>query len=119
MAKDKAKDTLASKIEVFDENLIVRVSRGKTTSGGIVLPDSDKKARIAVIAEVVAAGEGRILDNGAHHPMPCKAGDRILISGQAGLPLDNVIITELGLTTSESQDIFLIRHQDVIGRMKE
>jgi chaperonin GroES len=106
---------IIGKIQVFDENLIVRVTQAEKTTGGIILPDSDKRTRIAVVAEVIAAGEGKILDNGNRVAMRMGPGDTILISGQAGLPLDDSILLELGLQSSEISNVFLIKQHDVVG----
>ena len=117
MPKDKVKDLLAGKIVVFDENLIVRVTRSKATAGGIVLPESEKRSKIGVIAEVIACGEGRLQDGIGRVEMPVVPGDRIVISGQSGIPLSDTIITEVGISTSEATDVFLIRHQDIIAKI--
>ena len=49
--------------------------------------------------------------------MPVVPGDRIVISGQSGIPLSDTIITEVGISTSEATDVFLIRHQDIIAKI--
>lgn len=51
------------------------LEEGKTTSSGIVLPDSDKKSNKG---KVVAVGPGRINDKGERIAMSVKVGDLVL-----------------------------------------
>src|SRR3954465_15428008 len=57
-----------------DRVLIEREASEKTTSGGIVLPDSakDKPSR----GTIVAVGDGKLLDDGKRHELQVKVGDR-------------------------------------------
>jgi len=105
-------------IEVFDEHLIVRRQSSKETQGGILLPESDKRERVGIVAEVVAAGEGRYFDNGHRQKMHVEPGDKVIVSGLAGLDLGEEIRLELGLEVDDASDLFLIRQTDLIGRVK-
>jgi chaperonin GroES len=58
----------------------------EVSKGGIILPESAKKK--SQFAVVVAAGLGRINDQGQRLPMSVKVGDRVLISTQIGLPIE-------------------------------
>ena len=52
------------------------------TKGGIVLPDSAKERPQE--GEVIAVGDGIVLDSGARVPMEVKAGDRVMYSKYGG-----------------------------------
>ncbi len=56
-------------------------SEAKTASG-IYLPDTAKKKPQE--GEVVAVGNGRILDNGGRNALTVKVGDRVLFSKYGG-----------------------------------
>jgi len=56
-------------------------SEAKTASG-IYLPDTAKKKPQE--GEVVAIGNGRILDNGERNALTVKVGDRVLFSKYGG-----------------------------------
>ncbi|MFH1194035.1 MAG: co-chaperone GroES [bacterium] len=59
------------------DRVIVRPSKeSEMTKSGIILPDTAKEK--SERGEVVAAGPGRLLDNGTRAPMSVKAGDKIL-----------------------------------------
>jgi len=72
----------ASLIPLADRVIVERIPPSGTTSGGIVLPDSAKdKPREGT---VIAAGPGRLLENGQLLPLEVHQGDRILFSSYAG-----------------------------------
>ena len=50
--------------------------------GGIIIPDTAKEKPME--AEVMAVGQGRLLDDGRRVPIEVKAGDRVLIGKYAG-----------------------------------
>ena len=64
-------------IRPLQDRVIVRRMEEETTSpGGIVIPDSaaEKPSR----GEVVAVGNGLVLDNGEIRPLDLKVGDKVL-----------------------------------------
>jgi chaperonin GroES len=70
--------------------------------GGIVIPDTAKEKPQE--GEVVAVGDGKILDNGQKLTMSLKAGDRILLGKYAG--------TEVKL---DGEEYLLMREDEVLG----
>jgi len=105
-------------IEVFDEYLIVRREVQTETAGGIALPESEKREKVGVVGVVLAAGKGRFLDNGQRQEMPVKPGDRVLMSGLAGLDLGEDTRIEMGLSADvDVKNIFLVRQMDIIGKL--
>ena len=85
-----------------DRILVVRVEEEKKTSGGIIMPDSAKEKPQE--GKVVAAGPGKMGEDGKRIPMEVKKGDRILFSKYAG--------TEIKMDGVEH--IFM-REDDILG----
>ncbi len=67
---------------LHDRVIIKRLEEEKTTSGGIVLPGN--AAEKPSQGTIVAAGNGKLLDNGQVRPLTVKAGDRVLFGKYAG-----------------------------------
>ena len=67
---------------LHDRLLVKRVTEQETTQGGIIIPDSAKEKPIE--GEVVAAGTGKIMENGEVRPLDVKAGNRILFGKYSG-----------------------------------
>jgi chaperonin GroES len=65
-----------------DRILVVRVEEEKRTAGGIIIPDTAKEKPQE--GRVVAAGPGKMGDDGKRIPMELKKGDRVLFSKYAG-----------------------------------
>jgi len=68
-----------------DRILVVRVEEEKKTAGGIIIPDTAKEKPQE--GKVVAAGPGKMGEDGKRIPMELKKGDRILFSKYAGLEI--------------------------------
>lgn len=85
-----------------DRILIKRINSEETTAGGIIIPDSAKEKPME--GEVVAAGEGRVLDNGKVRPLEVKVGDRVFFRKYAG--------TEL---TLEGTDHLIMREDEILA----
>ena len=94
------------KIQPLGERLLVEVLEAKeTTKGGIVLPDSAKEKPQE--AKVVAAGKGRISDDGKNVPLEVKAGDTILFGKYSG--------TEI---TVDDKEYLILKEEDVLAIVK-
>ena len=65
-----------------DRVVVEHVEQNEKSTGGIFLPDTAKEKPQEGI--VRAVGTGRVLDNGATHPMTVKVGDRIIYSKYSG-----------------------------------
>jgi len=57
----------------------------ETTPSGIVLPDSAKES--PQVAEVIAVGEGKLLDEGGRLPLEVSVGDQVIFEQYAGTEL--------------------------------
>lgn len=72
-----------SKLRPLHDRVIVkRLEEERVSAGGIVIPDSatEKPTR----GKVIAAGNGRIQENGSVRPMSVKEGDTVLFGKYAG-----------------------------------
>ncbi len=66
------------KIRPLNENVVVKpIIKDEVTISGIVLPDTLDKER-PERGEVIAIGEGKLLDNGQRAPMSVKIGDKVM-----------------------------------------
>ena len=87
---------------LHDRLLVRRMKEEEKTAGGIIIPDTAKEKPQR--GEVVAAGNGRVLEDGKTRPMEVKAGDKVLFSKYAGTDL------KLG-----SEEYLMITENDVLG----
>jgi chaperonin GroES len=95
-----------AKIVPINEHIVVKLEESEEkTKGGIVLPDTAKEKPQK--GKVVAAGSGRVLDNGQRLPLEVKAGDIIIFSKYAG--------TELKL---DDEKYLIISESDVLAILK-
>ena len=71
------------KIRPLQDRLIVkRLDEQETTKGGIIIPDSAKEKPQE--AEVLAVGNGKILNDGTKVALEVKVGDKVLFSKYSG-----------------------------------
>ena len=87
---------------LHDRILVRRMAEEEKTAGGIIIPDTAKEKPQR--GEVVAAGKGRITEDGKTLPLEVKVGDKVLFSKYSG--------TELKLDGAE---YLMIREEDVLG----
>jgi chaperonin GroES len=73
-----------------DRVLIKRIAEEEKTKGGIYIPDTAKEKPVE--GEVVAAGGGRVQEDGKLRPLDVKKGDRVLFGKYSGsdVKLDGV-----------------------------
>lgn len=71
------------KVRPLHDRLIVkRLEEEEKTKGGIIIPDTAKEKPVE--GKVIAAGEGKIGEDGTKIPMEVKKGDRVLFSKYGG-----------------------------------
>ncbi len=87
---------------LHDRVVVRRQEEERTTAGGIVLPDSatEKPAQ----GEVIAVGNGKILENGEVRPLDVKVGDKVLFGKYAG--------NEVKI---DDEDLLVMREEDIMG----
>jgi chaperonin GroES len=87
---------------LHDRVIVRRMEEERTSPGGIVIPDSATEKPIQ--GEVVAVGNGKILENGEVRPLEVKVGDRVLFSKYGG--------TEVKI---EGEEFLVMREEDITG----
>jgi chaperonin GroES len=71
------------KIRPLQDRLLLRPSEGEEkTAGGIIIPDTAKEKPQEGV--VVAAGKGKVQDDGRLTPLDVKVGDRVLYGKYSG-----------------------------------
>jgi len=85
-----------------DRIIVKRLEEEEKTAGGIIIPDAAKEKPMQ--GEVMAAGKGKVNENGKVNPLDVKVGDKILFGKYAG--------TEVKL---DGEDYLIMREDDVLG----
>ena len=85
-----------------DRIVIELIEAEEKTSSGIVLPDSAKEKPQE--GKIVAAGTGRVLENGQRIELEVKEGDRIIFSKYSG--------TEVKY---EGNEYLILRESDILA----
>jgi chaperonin GroES len=67
---------------LHDRLLVRRIEEKETVKGGIIIPDSAKEKPQE--GEVIAVGNGKVLENGTKQALDVKAGDKILFGKYSG-----------------------------------
>ena len=87
---------------LHDRVIIKRLEEEKVSAGGIVIPDS--AAEKPVRGEVIAAGNGKILEDGKVRPIAVKKGDKVLFGKYSG--------TEVKI---DGQELLVMREEDLLA----
>ena len=87
---------------LHDRVIVKRVEEEKKTAGGIIIPDTAKEKPAE--GKIVAAGDGKILEDGKVRPLNVKAGDRVLFTKYAG--------TEVKVS---GEELLIMREDDILG----
>jgi chaperonin GroES len=87
---------------LHDRILVRRLEEDTKSTGGIIIPDNAKEKPIQ--GEVVAIGNGKVLDNGQVRAVAVKTGDKILFGKYSG--------TEVKL---DGHEYLVMREDDVMA----
>jgi chaperonin GroES len=87
---------------LHDRVVVKRLEDKETMRGSIVIPDTAKEKPQE--GEVIAVGNGKVLDNGTRTAMEVKTGDRILFGKYSG--------SEVKLNGNE---YLIMREDDILG----
>jgi len=91
------------KIRPLQDRIIVkRTEEDEKTKGGIIIPDTAKEKPME--GKIIAAGKGKVLEDGKIHPLDVKAGDRVLFAKYAG--------TEVKI---DGEEHLIMREDDILG----
>ena len=87
---------------LHDRVIVKRKEEERTSPGGIVIPDT--AAEKPIRGEIIAAGNGKLLDNGETRPLDVKVGDNVLFGKYAG--------TEVKV---EGEELLVMREDDIMA----
>jgi len=87
---------------LHDRVIVKRMEEERTSPGGIVIPDA--AAEKPIKGEVIAVGNGKILDNGDVRVLDVNVGDTILFGKYAG--------TEVKV---EGEDLLVMKEDDIMA----
>ncbi len=87
---------------LHDRVIVKRLEEEKTSPGGIVIPDS--AAEKPIRGEVVAVGNGKVLENGQIRMLDIKVGEKVLFGKYSG--------TEVKV---DGVDYLVMREDDVMA----
>ena len=87
---------------LHDRVVVRRIDAEEKTKGGIIIPDTAKEKPVE--GKIVAAGNGKVSDDGKVTPLSVKKGDRILFGKYSG--------TEIKL---EGEEYLIMREDDILG----
>ena len=94
---------MATKIRpLHDRILVKRLEEQETKKGGIIIPDTAKEKPQE--GKVIAAGNGKVGDDGKKIPLDVKAGNRILFGKYSG--------SEVKI---EDDEYLIMREEDVLA----
>ena len=87
---------------LHDRVIVKRMEEERMSAGGIVIPDSATEKPIR--GEVLAVGNGKILENGDKRPLDVSVGDTVLFGKYSG--------TEVKV---EGEELLVMREEDIMA----
>ena len=87
---------------LHDRVIVRRMEEERTTAGGIVIPDSATEKPVQ--GEIIAVGNGKILESGEIRALDVKKGDRVLFGKYAG--------NEVKI---DGEELLVLREEDIMG----
>ncbi len=87
---------------LHDRVIVKRMEEQRTSPGGIVIPDT--AAEKPIRGEILAVGNGKILDSGEVRSLDVKVGDTVLFGKYSG--------TEVKV---DGQDLLVMREDDIMA----
>ena len=87
---------------LHDRIVIQRLEEGEQKVGGIIIPDTAKEKPQQ--GKVIAAGSGKVKDDGTRQPPDVKTGDLILFGKYSGQEV-----------RVDGEDYLIMKEEDVLG----
>jgi len=87
---------------LHDRVLVRRVESEQKTAGGIIIPDTAQEKPME--GEIIAAGNGRVNDDGKVTALDVKTGDRVIFGKWSG--------TEVKVN---GEDLLIMKESDIMG----
>ena len=96
-----------TKLRPLGDRVVVQpMPREEMTKSGIVLPDTAKEKPQE--GKIIAAGPGRLTDEGKREPMDVKEGDKVLYAKYAG--------TEFKV---EGEELLIVSQKDILAVVED
>ena len=97
----------ATKLRPLGDRVVIQPTpREEMTKSGIVLPDTAKEKPQE--GKIIAAGPGRLTDEGTREPMDVKEGDTVLYAKYAG--------TEFKI---EGEELLIVSQKDILAIVED
>ena len=90
---------------LHDRVVVRRIEAEEKSAGGIIIPDTAKEKPQK--GKVLAAGDGKLDDDGKRIPLDVKEGQEVLYSKYGG--------TEIKV---DGEDLLVLRESDVLARVE-
>jgi chaperonin GroES len=87
---------------LHDRVIVKRLDENEQFSGGIIIPDTAKEKPQQ--GEVIAAGEGKVHEDGTRQPLDVKAGDLVLFGKYTG--------SEVKI---DGEEYLIMREDEILG----
>ena len=89
---------------LHDRLLVRRIEEKEMAKGGIIIPDTAKEKPME--GTVLAAGNGKILENGTKVALDVKVGDRVLFGKYSGSEIE-----------IDGEKVLIVREDEVLAIM--
>ena len=97
---------MAVKVRPLHDRIIVeRIEEGEQQVGGIIIPDTAKEKPQQ--GKIIAAGKGKVKDDGTVTPLDVKAGDTVLFGKYSG--------QEIKL---DGEEFLIMREDEILGAIE-
>jgi chaperonin GroES len=87
---------------LHDRVIVRRMEEERMSAGGIVIPDSATEKPVR--GEILAAGNGKILENGEKRELDIQVGDKVLFGKYSG--------TEVKV---DGEELVVMREEDIMA----
>jgi chaperonin GroES len=91
---------------LHDRVIVKRLESERKTASGIVIPDTAGEKPDQ--GEVIAVGNGKILEDGKVRPMSVKPGDKVLFGKYAGQAVK-----------VDGEELLVLREEDILGVIED
>ncbi len=94
---------MAKNIRPLQDRVIVeRLESEEKTASGLIIPDSAKEK--PQLGKIIAAGKGKVREDGTIQPIDLKVGDTVLFGKYSGQEVK-----------VENQEVLIMREDDIYG----
>lgn len=91
---------------LYDRIIVKRIDQQRQTAAGIVIPDSVNEKPEQ--GEVIAVGNGRLLQDGSIRPLQVKPGERVLFGKYTGQTVK-----------VDGEELLVLREEEVLGILED